>query len=45
MKISVVSKINCFFSFWEEVIDVMNEIKYNLMQEVMKKKTPVANYI
>lgn len=32
-----VSKINYFFSFWEEVIDVMNEIKYNLLHEIMTK--------
>lgn len=34
---SEASKINYFFSFWEEVIDVMNERKYNLLQEIMTK--------
>lgn len=44
-----VSKISYFFSFWEGVIDMMNEIKYNLLQEIMTKnegeKKAVANYI
>lgn len=33
---SELSKINYFF-FWEEVLDVMNEIKDNLLQEIMTK--------
>lgn len=34
---SEVSKINYFIFFWQEVIDMMNEIKYNLLQEIMTK--------
>lgn len=37
MKLSEVSNINYLFSFWQEVIEVMNEIKYNLLQERMTK--------
>lgn len=37
MKLSEVSNINYLFSFWQEVIEVMNEIKYNLLQEIMTK--------
>lgn len=46
---SEVSNINYLFSFWQEVIEVMNEIKYNLLQEIMTKnegkKKAIANYI
>lgn len=49
MKLSEVSNINYLFSFWQEVIEVMNEIKYNLLQEIMTKnegkKKAIANYI
>jgi len=49
VKLSEVSNINYLFSFWQEVIEVMNEIKYNLLQEIMTKnegkKKAIANYI
>ena len=49
MKLSEVSNINYLFSFWQEVIEVMNEIKYNLLKEIMtkneRKKKAIANYI
>ena len=37
VKMSEISKTNYFFSFWEEIIDMMNEIKHNLLQEIMTK--------
>lgn len=46
VKMSELSKINSFL-FLEEVLNAMNEIKYNLLQEIMnkneKKKKAVAN--
>lgn len=48
MKIPEVSKTNEFFSFRKKVINVMNEIKCNLLQEIITKpkgKKAVANCI